>query len=50
MKVCELLGRPGLGAASEVSFEVVEQIPRGPDGKFRAVRVLKDGEAYEGKP
>jgi phenylacetate-CoA ligase len=39
-----------LGSASEVSFEVVDHIPRGPNGKFRAVVVLKDGETCEAYP
>ena len=36
-----------LGAASEITFQVVDQIPRGPNGKFRAVVVLKPGEQAE---
>jgi len=36
-----------LGAASEISFQVVDRIPRGPNGKFRAVVVLKPGERVE---
>jgi phenylacetate-CoA ligase len=33
-----------LGVCSEISFQVVDRIPRGPNGKFRAVVVMKPGE------
>jgi hypothetical protein len=36
-----------LGAASEITFQVVDRIPRGPNGKFRAVVVRKPGEQVE---
>jgi phenylacetate-CoA ligase len=37
-----------LGVASEVTFELVDRIPRGPNGKFRAVVVMKEGEPAAG--